>query len=48
MKPNNPFLVKVHARENQHQASKACQEQLRTILLTAGLVIIGLGTFIDM
>lgn len=34
--------------KNQHKATKACQVQLHTILLTIGLFIIGLDTFIDM
>lgn len=49
MKPNNPSLVKIHAREKSisGKSTKACQVQLHTIMLTAGLII-GLGTLTDM
>lgn len=45
---DNPSLVIIKPEESQHQTTKICEVQLHTILLTVGLIAVGLDAFIGL
>lgn len=48
LQPDNPSLVIIKPEESQHRTTKICQVHLDTILLTVGLIAIGLDAFISL